>query len=154
MLQSYEINESIGYLVSRVQSQMNHLVTQRTLTELGITGTQASMLFMLAIGRCSTAGELAREYVIDASAVTRLLDRVEKRGLLSRTRSHKDRRVVRLELTESGRELAERMPEIFACALERAVRGFTPEEIGFLKNMLRRVHVNCSEAAHETISRY
>src|SRR6266702_5982748 len=93
-LRAYEISENIGYLVSRVQSLLNHMVTQRTLAELGITGTQASMLFMLAIGRCSTAAELAREYGIDASAVTRLLDRVEKRGLLSRTRSHQDRRVV------------------------------------------------------------
>ncbi|NPT40542.1 MarR family transcriptional regulator [Paraburkholderia sp. 1N] len=130
------------------------MVTRRTLAELGITGTQASMLFMLAIGRCSTATELAREYRIDTSAVTRLLDRVEKRALLSRTRSYQDRRVVRLELTDSGRELAERMPDIFTDALQRAVQGFTPEEVGFLKSMLRRVHTNCSDEADEIIPRY
>lgn len=138
-LSAYPINDSVGYLLSRVRSLMTNLVTQRTQTELGITGTQASMLFMLAVGKCSTAAELAREYAIDASAVTRLLDRVEKRGLLSRVRSHEDRRVVRLELTDEGRELAERMPEIFISVLDQLLNGFTPEEVGFLKSMLRRI---------------
>ena len=76
-LSSYQMNDSVGYLMSRVKSVMTNLVTQRTQEELGITGTQASMLFMIAVGKCSTAAELAREYGIDASAVTRLLDRVE-----------------------------------------------------------------------------
>ncbi|AEA60449.1 MarR family winged helix-turn-helix transcriptional regulator [Burkholderia gladioli] len=141
-LSAYPINDSVGYLLSRVRSLMTNLVTQRTQTELGITGTQASMLFMLAVGKCSTAAELAREYAIDASAVTRLLDRVEKRGLLSRVRSHEDRRVVRLELTDEGRELAERMPEIFISVLDQLLNGFTPEEVGFLKSMLRRILSN------------
>jgi DNA-binding MarR family transcriptional regulator len=144
-LSAYQINESVGYLMSRVKSLMTNMVTQRTQTELGITGTQASMLFMLAVGRCSTAAELAREYGIDASAVTRLLDRVEKRGLLSRVRSSEDRRVVRLELTDEGRELAARMPEIFRGVLDQVLDGFTPEEVGFLKSMLRRILGNACE---------
>ncbi|WP_323118032.1 MarR family winged helix-turn-helix transcriptional regulator [Burkholderia alba] len=146
-LSAYQVNESVGYLMSRVKSLMTNLVTQRTQTELGITGTQASMLFMLAVGKCSTAAELAREYGIDASAITRLLDRVEKRGLLSRVRSSEDRRVVRLELTDEGRELAERMPEIFRSVLEQLLDGFTPEEVGFLKSMLRRILSNYCESS-------
>ncbi|MGF6770549.1 DNA-binding MarR family transcriptional regulator [Paraburkholderia sp. GAS199] len=150
----HPINESVGYLIARVQSQLNQMVTQRTLANLGVTATQASMLFMLAIGRCTTAAELAREYAIDASAVTRLLDRVEKRGLLSRMRSVKDRRVVQLSLTNSGRELANQIPEIFTQALDRAVLGFTPEEVGFLKSMLRRLYANCNDEGLEILPRY
>ena len=47
MLQTYQTNEGIGYLLSRVQSLLAHMVTQRTQVELGITGTQASLLFMV-----------------------------------------------------------------------------------------------------------
>ncbi|QRA09898.1 MarR family transcriptional regulator [Burkholderia thailandensis] len=144
-LSLYQINDSVGYLMSRVKSLMTNMVTQRTQTELGITGTQATMLFMLAVGKCSTAAELAREYGIDASAITRLLDRVEKRGLLQRVRSSEDRRVVRLELTDEGRELTKRMPEIFRSVLDQVLEGFTPEEVGFLKSMLRRILVNSGE---------
>ena len=151
-LSSYQMNDSVGYLMSRVKSVMTNLVTQRTQEELGITGTQASMLFMIAVGKCSTAAELAREYGIDASAVTRLLDRVEKRGLLSRVRSVEDRRVVRLELTDEGRALAERLPPIFRSVLDQVLDGFTPEEVGFLKSMLRRILSNYCETAGGSIT--
>jgi DNA-binding MarR family transcriptional regulator len=109
---------------------------------LGITGTQASILFMVASGKCQLAADLARDYGIDASAVTRLIDRLEKRGLLSRVRSSEDRRVVRLGLTPEGYQLAARMPEIFTGVMEKILVGFTPEEVGFLKSMLRRILAN------------
>jgi DNA-binding MarR family transcriptional regulator len=138
----YQLGESVGYLLSRVRSTLWNMVTQHTTAELGITSTQASIVFMLAAGQGVTAADLAREYGIDASAVTRLIDRLEKRGLLSRVRSEEDRRVVRLALTPEGYALAERIPAIFTRVLDKLLMGFTPEEVGFLKSMLRRVLAN------------
>jgi DNA-binding MarR family transcriptional regulator len=146
-LSDYQLGESVGYLLSRVKSTMSNLVTQRTMAELGITGTQASILFMVASGRCLVAADLARDYGIDASAVTRLIDRLEKRGLLTRVRSSEDRRVMRLALTQEGYDLAGRLPEIFTSTLDKLLAGFTPEEVGFLKSMLRRVLANNGDSA-------
>jgi DNA-binding MarR family transcriptional regulator len=143
---NYPLGESVGYLLSRVRSNMWNMVSQQTMAELGITSTQASILFMLGSGKCLAAAELAREYGIDASAVTRLLDRLEKRGLLSRVRSDEDRRVVHLSLTEEGYALAARMPAIYNRVLDKLLTGFTPEEVGFLKSMLRRILLNCDES--------
>ncbi len=139
---SYPFGESVGYLISRVRSTMANLVTQRTMAELGITSQQASVLFMVASGKCLLAAELAREYGIDASAVTRLVDRLEKRNLVRRVRSSEDRRVVRLALTPEGQSIAMRMPAIFSSVMDELLAGFTPEEVGFLKSMLRRVLTN------------
>ncbi|HXZ10341.1 MAG TPA: MarR family transcriptional regulator [Paraburkholderia sp.] len=136
---NYQFGESVGYLLSRVKSTMSNMVTQRTMAELGITSTQASILFMVASGKCLLAAELAREYGIDASAVTRLIDRLEKRGLLTRVRSSEDRRAVRLALTPEGLALAARMPAIFNGVMDKLLAGFTAEEVGFLKSMLRRI---------------
>jgi DNA-binding MarR family transcriptional regulator len=138
----YEIGESVGYLLARVKSTMSNMITQRALAELGITSQQGSVLFMVASGKCVLAAELAREYGIDAAAVTRLINRLEKRGLLSRTRSYEDRRAVHLSLTPEGRLIAARMPAIFTNVLDELFLGFTTEEVGFLKSMLRRVLVN------------
>src|ERR1700744_3561652 len=138
----YQLGESVGYLISRVKSTMSNLVTQRSMAELGITSQQGSILFMVASGKCLLAAELAREYGIDASAVTRLVDRLEKRGLLTRVRSNEGRRVVRLALTPEGHAIAARMPVIFTSVLDGLLSGFTPEEVGFLKSMLRRVLAN------------
>jgi DNA-binding MarR family transcriptional regulator len=141
----YQLGESVGYLISRVKSTLSNLVTQRSMAELGITSQQGSILFMVASGKCLLAAELAREYGIDASAVTRLIDRLEKRGLLTRVRSNEDRRVVRLALTPEGEAIAARMPAIFTGVLDSLLGGFTAEEVGFLKSMLRRVLVNAGE---------
>jgi DNA-binding MarR family transcriptional regulator len=144
-ISEYQLGESVGYLISRVRSTMLNMVTQRSMAELGITSQQGSILFMVASGKCLLAAELAREYGIDASAVTRLVDRLEKRGLLTRVRSSEDRRVVRLALTPEGNAIAARMPAIFNGVLDSLLGGFTPEEVGFLKSMLRRVLVNSGD---------
>jgi DNA-binding MarR family transcriptional regulator len=144
-ISEYQLGESVGYLIARVKSMASNMVTQRTMAELGITSQQGSILFMVASGKCVLAAELAREYGIDASAITRLIDRLEKRGLLTRVRSSEDRRAVRLALTPEGQQIAARMPAIFTSVTDRLLSGFTPEEVGFLKSMLRRVLVNSGE---------
>ncbi|WP_233863574.1 MarR family winged helix-turn-helix transcriptional regulator [Paraburkholderia adhaesiva] len=146
----YDFGESVGYLISRVKSTMSNLINQRTVAELGVTVQQASVLFMVASGKCVLAAELAREYGIDASAVTRLVDRLEKRGLLKRVRSSEDRRAVRLALTTEGQAIATRMPAIFTGIASTLLNGLSPEEIGFLKSMLRRVLANGCEASQNT----
>ncbi|WP_118179900.1 MarR family winged helix-turn-helix transcriptional regulator [Paraburkholderia phosphatilytica] len=144
-ISEYQLGESVGYLIARVKSMASNMVTQRSMAELGITSQQGSILFMVASGKCVLAAELAREYGIDASAITRLIDRLEKRGLLTRVRSSEDRRAVRLALTPEGQQIAARMPAIFTSVTDRLLSGFTPEEVGFLKSMLRRVLVNSGE---------
>jgi DNA-binding MarR family transcriptional regulator len=139
------MEDNLGYLLARVRSTLWNSVTQMTMQELGVTATQASMLWMLASGQCLGAAELARQYGIDASAVTRLLDRLEKRGLLVRLRSEDDRRVVKLRLTVQGHAYAARMPALYDEVLEKLLRGFSPEEVGFLKGMLRRMLANNNE---------
>lgn len=62
---------------------------------------------MIASGKCTLAAELAREYGIDVDAATRLVDRLERRGMLTRVRCSKDRRDVRLAVTPEGRAIAE-----------------------------------------------
>ena len=136
------LDDSVGYLLARVRSTLWNSVTHLTMQELGVTATQASMLSLLASGQCLGAAELARQYGIDASAVTRLLDRLEKRGLLSRLRSEDDRRVVKLRLTEQGKAFAERMPALYEDVLTKLLRDFDPAEVNLLKSMLRRMLAN------------
>ena len=59
------------------------------MAELGITSRKPASCSCWRAASASLAAELAREYGIDASAVTRLIDRLEKRGLLTRVRSRK-----------------------------------------------------------------
>jgi DNA-binding MarR family transcriptional regulator len=149
-VRDYPLDEAVGYLIARVRSSISNEVSQRTINALGITSSQASMLFMIGTGRCQVAADLARYYGIDASAVTRLIDRLEKRKLLRRVRSSEDRRAVRLELTPEGHAIAAQLPDVFCAVTDKALAGFTPEEVGFLKSMLRRILVNIGEPVEGT----
>lgn len=76
-----------------------------------ISGTQYNVLRILRGAgtdglKCSEIGE---RMVTHDPDITRLLDRVEKHGLISRAREEKDRRVVRTRITRAGLELLERM---------------------------------------------
>ncbi len=54
-INDYVLSESVGYLISRVRSTMWNGVTQHTTSQLGITGTEASIMFMLAVSKCAMA---------------------------------------------------------------------------------------------------
>lgn len=137
-----ESGVSLGYLLSRVEARLVQRLTRRAQAELGVTGVQGKVLFMLATGRCETVADLARECSVDASASTRMLDRIERQGLLKRVRDRDDRRVVRLVPTQEGMALAAAMPELFRSVLDEALDGLVPEETAALKRMLLRILAN------------
>jgi DNA-binding MarR family transcriptional regulator len=134
--------DEIGYLLMRARAMLSHAVTQHTMREFGLTNVQAGVLWMLARGSCRLASEVARETGMDASAVKRMVDRLEERGLVRRLRSDSDRRAVRLVLTDAGCELATQVPPYFRRVLAGALTGFSVEEAGFLKSLLHRLLAN------------
>ena len=88
----------------------------------------------------ATAAEIARWACVDTGAVTRMLDRLEAKGLVRRTPCPNDRRVMQLELTAGGERLCREIP--FGLA---RVGQPTPapasrrEEFATLKDFLRRL---------------
>jgi DNA-binding MarR family transcriptional regulator len=136
---SYDFCDSVVYLLSRAKLIVTTAITQRTLLELGITGQQAHMLCMVANGKCRLASELQREYGVDASAVTRLIDRLESRDLLKRIRNSYDRRTIQLSATAEGLALAKRVPVIFDAVVAQMMTGFDEIEIEFFANMLHQI---------------
>lgn len=74
--------------------------------------------------------------------MTRLLDRVEAKGLVRRVRSQEDRRVVNLELTEDGAEVAARVPYVLADISNTLLEGFSESEARTLQTLLQRLYEN------------
>jgi DNA-binding PadR family transcriptional regulator len=83
--------------------------------------------------------ELARECQLDTGAMTRLLDRLEAKGLCRRVRSWPIARVVNIELTDEGRAAAEEVPHVLSRVQNEHLAGFTNEEWAQLKSYLRRI---------------
>src|SRR5687767_12316517 len=95
--QNYRTEEGVGYLMRHILNAVS-LEVERELEPSGLTNAQWVPLLKLYMGSASTVAELARECRLDAGGMTRLLDRLEGKGLVRRVRSSEDRRVVNLEL--------------------------------------------------------
>lgn len=91
-------------------------------------------------GQCwaSAPFELSRLLGIDTGLMTRMLDKLEIKGLLERSRSIEDRRVVNLKLTDEGEAIAERLPEIAPVVLNRRLKKFTKAEFEELRRLLNK----------------
>ena len=139
--EGYSQEDSVGYVIKAV---MGSIVTQvdRRLVGHDLTHAQWVPLFKLAHGECSTVAELARTLQSDPGAMTRALDRLEAKGLVARVRSSEDRRVVNLELTDAGREVAAVVPAVLAEVLNLHLAGFSQEEWRALLSMLKRMRAN------------
>ncbi|WP_423196922.1 MULTISPECIES: MarR family winged helix-turn-helix transcriptional regulator [unclassified Cupriavidus] len=138
---SYQMGRSIGYLLARAKSRLACAVEQQ-IADLDITHAQAGCLMMLAQGTAHTVTDLGRELGTDAGSITRLLSRMERRGLIARTRRDDDRRVVDLSITPAGAALASRLPAVYCDVLRSHFKGFSAEEIDTLRGMLQRVIEN------------
>lgn len=137
----YRPEDNVAYLMRRLLGSVATHV-QQELDPRGLTNAQWIPLYKLHLGHGSTAAELARECNLDAGAMTRTLDRLEAKGLVLRMRSQEDRRVVKLELTDAGREAASHVPEALCKVINGYLRGFSRQEWLQLKDMLGRMLAN------------
>jgi DNA-binding MarR family transcriptional regulator len=124
------------------------------MVQYGLTDAQWRPLLKLSLDSEATATHLARSVGCDTGATTRMLDRLEDKGLLRRVRSTNDRRVQQLELTEEGKKAAAVVPFVIADVLNGCLVGLSRAEVDQLRDMLERVLVaartELSSAAVET----
>jgi len=142
--ENYRSEESIGYLMRRIMTAVGQSVELNMCEPGSPTYPQWVPLHKLHMGQATTVAELARECQLDNGAMTRLLDRLEAKGLCRRVRSMADRRVVNIELTDEGRTAAEKVPYVLSRVQNEHLAGFTAEEWAQLKNFLRRILDNAS----------
>ena len=135
---AYCAEESVGYLMKRIMLSVVHQVDKR-LDVHELTSAQWGPLMRLRTTGGSTVAELARWLNVDAGAMTRLLDRLEKKGLCKRVRSTEDRRVVKVELTPEGATAIQEVPAVLADVMNAHLAGFSKSEWLALKSYLRRM---------------
>ena len=141
---TYQISDSVGYLLKQVRWALERAVDAE-MDEHDLTGVQWGPLLTLHFKMGTTAADLSRIACVDTGAMTRMLDRLEAKGLLRRTPCAKDRRVVQLELTPDGARLCREIPFGLARVNNRLLTGFSSKEFETLKDFLRRMLSNLGE---------
>jgi len=130
--------DSIAYLMRRILAKVAAEV-ESEFRDSDLTNAQWVPLYKLHTGSAATVAELARECELDAGAMTRLLDRIEAKGLCQRVRSSEDRRVVNIELTQAGRDLAGQIPATLCRVQNAHLAGFSQDDWVTLKELLGRM---------------
>jgi MarR family transcriptional regulator, organic hydroperoxide resistance regulator len=87
-------------------------------------------------------GDLSTTTSIEVSTLTRLIDNMEKRGLVARRRDPQDARAIVLHVTSAGRRLTQRIVPIAERYETVALAGFNSAETRTLKAALRRLYAN------------
>jgi MarR family transcriptional regulator, organic hydroperoxide resistance regulator len=78
----------------------------------GITGPQLWAIKTIAEFAPIKVSDLAKKIYLHPATVVGILDRLETRGMVTRVRSKNDRRVVKINLTDLGRELVSKAPQV------------------------------------------
>lgn len=138
---SYARGESLGWLLKRVYQAITFQAGQRVASN-GLTHAQWGPLLLLRMGGPCSVAKLVAELDTDAGAMTRLLDRLEAKGLCQRERSSEDRRVVVLSLTDEGRRITADLTAVLADTFNELLDGFSKDEWQLLVAMLKRMIAN------------
>jgi DNA-binding MarR family transcriptional regulator len=97
--------------------------------QLGITATQATLLWLVKRNPGLSLAQLAAEEGISPPAMCGHVDRLEKAGLIERARSHEDRRRVGLRLTDEGARMLRRVRARRTTWLAARLRALEPSEL-------------------------
>lgn len=133
--------ETWGYAMRRIMYMNAQLVGER-IRALGLSQQQWFALARLMISENATAAELARRLVVDAATMMRVLKSLESRGLITRTRSSVDRRVLHISLSEAGRAMARAIEREAVVVHEQMLEGFSATERAQWTQLLDRVQAN------------
>ncbi|MER5521959.1 MarR family transcriptional regulator [Streptomyces sp. NPDC002763] len=122
-------------------AQLSFLV-QNGLAEIAgrydLSITQTRLLGILR-DREPTMNQLGRHLGLDKSSITGLVDRAQRRGLVTRTASTVDRRSFQVSITDAGRQLVEQIAAQFAERIERCVEPLSEADRTRLSRMATRI---------------
>ena len=131
----FDGRKSIGYLVRRCHNKLMPQA-EALFADAELTFSQWVVLMSLRDKTANTCADIARHMNHDTGAVTRLVDQLEKRDLVARTRSTADRRVVHLKLLPAGKATAKALMPRIVDFWNRVLGDFSHAEAASLIRLL------------------
>ncbi len=107
--------------------------------QYGVTVPQLLCLQIVVEHDGLSAGEVSREMDLSQSTCVGILDRLEKKGLLQRERSRKDRRMVLLHCTPEGKAICKQTPTLLQDRLTRELNRLPDLEQEGIAAALERI---------------
>lgn len=138
---NFSLDESLGFIIYRTHLRLKNSLNQ-SFKPFDITTEQWGILNRLWEKDGVSQKDLAEKTHKDQPNITRILDKLEQKGLIRRELNPGDRRAFSVFLTKEGYSLKGHLVPIAESSLEKALKGFTPEEVQTLKDSLNRIYDN------------
>jgi len=140
-LSSTQRKHGIIRLVNRVRVELMDAL-DRELAQFDISAAQLIVLASVANREADCASALCKNISYDPGAMTRMIDRLEQKGLVRRVPNAEDRRAANVELTVAGRALYPQLIAAKETVQAQFVRGFAAKDVRMLETLLTRMLEN------------
>lgn len=130
--------ESLHYLLMKSHSVMQRKIYSEA-QKIGLTSGQPKILDYLYEYEGSDQKTIAGYCEIEPATLGSILLRMEQKGLIERRQENGNRRSWYVYLTENGKEICEKMHDIFTQADEQAIENISSGEIEEIKNLLTKI---------------
>lgn len=140
-VRAFRLEDHLFFHFSQILARRTRTLNER-LRPNGLDYPRWRVLAVLQEHPRATMGRLADLTSVDRTTLTRTLGLMEKAGLVERRERESDRRSVAISLTAKGRRLFERILPLALLETDRALTGFSSEEIGALRERLKRMADN------------
>ena len=158
---AFRAEDNLGYWLFYTQRRVAHAfaeVLKQSCQEhhkpYVVTPPQLGVLSLLSESDGETVGTIAQRRGLDAPTITGIVKRLEQNGLVERLHDREDRRVVKVYLTDEGRDVMRLLPEAIATYQNAMTRGFSEAEQRDLLSKLQRIIFNVSAVAPGTGDRF
>src|SRR6476660_5556586 len=128
-------------LINRVRIELIDAM-DRELAQFDITAPQLIVLASVANREADSASQLCKSISYDPGAMTRMIDRLEQKGLIRRSPNPGDRRATNLDLTSAGKALYPQLLATKESVQARFLRGFSSDDVRVLEGLLNRMLEN------------
>ena len=137
----FDVCQCVNYITLNNTKKLSE-VFNRWLEDAGITRIQWLALFFLKTKGSMSQRDLSKIMEINDSSALRLVDRLERDGLVQRIRSEDDRRVINLGLTDKGDNLIERLLPVGEEFNAVLIQGISSEEIEIFLSVQAKMYQN------------
>ncbi|HQL37609.1 MAG TPA: MarR family transcriptional regulator [Bacillota bacterium] len=132
------LDACINFLLTKTQ-QVVFQQFKASLAKYDVTPVQYGVLKCLWSHDCQNPSQIAGSLFLDASTITGILDRMENKDMIKRIADPKDKRSIKVVLTERGRLLEEPVTKVIEEENKKVLHALNEEEREKLAEYLNRI---------------
>jgi DNA-binding MarR family transcriptional regulator len=144
---SMDLKNSLAPLVSQVRMAVltgvdREFLLDKEVAALEVTAAQFAIIANVLKGHANSACELCSFMDYDRGAMSRMIDRLESKGLLRRVPLAHTRRTMALEVTDAGKAAFPKMQACLAKVVNRLLKGVSKTQVREVEKTLKRMLAN------------